>query len=334
MLLALRTAVAFPAPVRFSRQEEQGASRALRLRIFTLFETGRLELRYRGKERLRLLHGGQETVLRLSGHDVLLLESREEGLLVRQLQSGIPVKSLGPEPRVRLRLAPPSSLRDSGASAPEFTLAIPGQIRREFRGDLEVRRVGGKLVALLEADPEELTASVVGAEMNHVKQPEALKAQAVTARSFLASHRHRHRREGYDFCDTTHCQFSRGTATTPQARGAVQATRGQILTYQGKPLPAYYSAVCDNLLFTAPAGGAYPSRPTFCPSCSRGKRGSAVAGDSHGHHYGLCQAGCVEMARQGCGYRQILDHFFPESRLQTALSRWPGKMAVSPSEMP
>jgi len=87
-----------------------------------------------------------------------------------------------------------------------FELAVPGKLRRVYRGRLTLTAHNGVLLAVVSMDRETAVASIVAAEMPASAPLEALKAQAVVARSFLvAGGRH----VGYDFCDTTHCQFLR-----------------------------------------------------------------------------------------------------------------------------
>lgn len=207
-----------------------------------------------------------------------------------------------------------------------FRLSIPGKIDRLFRGSIWIRRQRQEIEAVWEVEVEELVASTLEAEMSTVDHREALKAQAVAARSFLASHPSRHRQQGYDFCDTTHCQFTRGVEIADRFRQATEDTRGLILLYRGKPVPAYYSTVCQGQLFTVPADqGEYPRKKTVCPWCTYHRKIAADeqaianphSGARNGHHLGLCQAGFVEMARQGADYRQILSHFFPDTLLES-----------------
>ena len=66
---------------------------------------------------------------------------------------------------------------------------------------------GGELVPVVSMDLETAVASVVAAEQVAGTPLEALKAQAVATRSYFVATRGRHR--GFDFCDTTHCQFLR-----------------------------------------------------------------------------------------------------------------------------
>ncbi|MFM8533585.1 MAG: SpoIID/LytB domain-containing protein, partial [Acidimicrobiia bacterium] len=70
----------------------------------------------------------------------------------------------------------------------------------------------------------------------------AQQALAITARTFALATRNRHRKEGFDLCDTTHCQVTRTpTATT---RRAAEATSGRVLMNRGQPAFVFYSAWC------------------------------------------------------------------------------------------
>ena len=70
-----------------------------------------------------------------------------------------------------------------------------------------------------------------------------LQALAIAARTFTMVNIGRHSREGFDLCDTTHCQVWRAAATAASRR-AVLATAGMILTYDGAPAEVFYSASC------------------------------------------------------------------------------------------
>ena len=70
----------------------------------------------------------------------------------------------------------------------------------------------------------------------------AQEALAITARTFAEANRGRHRAEGFDLCDTTHCQVVR--ASTPVTREAALATSGQVLLDRGRAAQVFYSASC------------------------------------------------------------------------------------------
>ena len=87
---------------------------------------------------------------------------------------------------------------------------------------------------------EEYVARVVSGEGQPRAGAAAQQALAIVIRTFAAANRHRHRAEGYDLCDTTHCQVMR--PVLPAAREAAQATAGQILLDRGAPAFVFYSA--------------------------------------------------------------------------------------------
>lgn len=70
----------------------------------------------------------------------------------------------------------------------------------------------------------------------------AHQALAIAIRTYAFANLNRHSREGYDLCDTTHCQVMR--TATAASRRAARATAGQTLMYQGRPAELFYSASC------------------------------------------------------------------------------------------
>ena len=70
----------------------------------------------------------------------------------------------------------------------------------------------------------------------------AQEALAITARTFALANRNRHRAEGFDLCDTTHCQVVRPATTI--TRRAAEATSGRVLLHHGQPAFVFYSAWC------------------------------------------------------------------------------------------
>jgi hypothetical protein len=74
----------------------------------------------------------------------------------------------------------------TGRSA-DLELRVPGRIARRFHGRLDVTAADDELVPVVSMDLETAVASVVAAEQIMSAPPEALKAQAVAARSFFAA---------------------------------------------------------------------------------------------------------------------------------------------------
>ena len=89
---------------------------------------------------------------------------------------------------------------------------------------------------------DEYISQVLAGEGQPLAADAAQQALAITARTFAIANRNRHRREGFDLCDTTHCQVLRpATAVT---RRAAEATSGRMLLHQGQPALVFYSAWC------------------------------------------------------------------------------------------
>ena len=90
---------------------------------------------------------------------------------------------------------------------------------------------------------ENYVKGVVPAEMPASWRPEAVQAQAVAARTYAWWSGAQYPDRYYQICDTTSCQVYKGYAGEhPAANAAVDATRGQILTYGGKPAFTQFSA--------------------------------------------------------------------------------------------
>ncbi len=126
---------------------------------------------------------------------------------------------------------------------------------RSYRGQLEVVfDADGHLAAVALVRSEELVAGTVPAESYASAPLEALKSQAIAARTELLSKLgQRHGRDPYLLCDEQDCQVYRGTEVRdPRTDRATEATRGQLLfdttrtTSDGHhPLAhAQYSAIC------------------------------------------------------------------------------------------
>lgn len=100
---------------------------------------------------------------------------------------------------------------------------------------------GVQLVNLLPL--EDYIAGVVPYEISPTWDYEALRAFAITVRSYTTRNRRRHRDYGFDVCNTTHCQVYRGIGSAnDNVYAAVAATAGMVLTYEGAIVPAYYSS--------------------------------------------------------------------------------------------
>lgn len=118
---------------------------------------------------------------------------------------------------------------------------------REYKGVIEIR-VGNdaRLCAISEIPIDKYLRGVVPAEMPAGYPMEALKAQAVAARSeVLAKLGTKHLNDPYDFCANVHCQVYSGITNEAETTNeAVASTQGEVLYYEDNLCDAVYSAVC------------------------------------------------------------------------------------------
>jgi stage II sporulation protein D len=130
-------------------------------------------------------------------------------------------------------LTPPLTFR-AGSGGP-LSLKLP------YRGQITVDVVDGKLRAVNVVGLEAYLYGVVPSEMPANWSSEALEAQAVAARSYAMATR----QVGapYDLFSDTRSQVYLGLShETPATNAAVDATRGEVLTYAGKVATTYFSS--------------------------------------------------------------------------------------------
>jgi stage II sporulation protein D len=108
-----------------------------------------------------------------------------------------------------------------------------------YRGAIEVRMEGAGVTAINELDIDTYVRGVVAGEMPSSWPLEALKAQAVTARTYALATR---KSTGlFDQYPDTRSQVYRGvTGESVRSDAAVEQTAGRILTYDGVPAVTYY----------------------------------------------------------------------------------------------
>ena len=117
--------------------------------------------------------------------------------------------------------------------------------RKNFDTPLILSTHKNKIVILSSVPLEDYVNGVLAAEMPNSFPMEALKAQAVLIRTKARRHERRHDKEGFDFCDTTHCQVYRPSRNIPHKfRSAVKQTSGIILTHRGKAIDVLYHSTC------------------------------------------------------------------------------------------
>ena len=106
---------------------------------------------------------------------------------------------------------------------------VPGQ-PGQYSDDLVVMPGIRSLLAVNVVDINRYLAGVVQSEAGYKGGLEYFKAQAVIARTYFYMHSDRHKQDGYNICDRTHCQVYKGMSVTEMINNAVLITEGMVLT--------------------------------------------------------------------------------------------------------
>jgi len=132
-------------------------------------------------------------------------------------------------------------------SGPLFSGSYPAHIERR----------AGRLFVTVTMPLEEYVPAVLMAESGDFENVESQKAMAVVARTYALRFMGQHAQDGFDFCDTTHCQVFGWKGANAAVRAAVNATRGEVLRFEGKLAQAFYHQNCGGT--TAAAREAWPT---------------------------------------------------------------------------
>ncbi|HKV24644.1 MAG TPA: SpoIID/LytB domain-containing protein [Candidatus Acidoferrum sp.] len=152
---------------------------------------------------------------------------------------------------------------NSSSNGEEYYVTGRYQIRPEsgptFKGNYPARieKRDGHLLVTVTLPLEEYVASVLMAESGDFQNAESRKAMAVVARTYAMRFMGQHAKDGFDFCDTTHCQVFGWRGISSAIRTAVNATQGEVLRYEGKLAETFYHQNCGGK--TAAAQEAWPS---------------------------------------------------------------------------
>ena len=275
---------------------------------------------------------------------------------------------------------------------------IPGQDPVALAYPLEIRTRDGSLALTLRLPLEDYVAAVLAGESAGFRSDQSMAAMAVAARTYAVRFQGRHKAEGYDFCDTTHCQDLRITAVSERVRQAAEQTEGELLWFQGSPAATFYAKDCGGSIeaaamvwpdlkaaYLGQREDPYCTRKGWTSTIRKEELRSALAtrldslrivertssgralrlqaggltvtasslrfavgrslgwdrlpsdlyevsdagdrfvfeGRGFGHGVGLCQVGAARMGEEGRSYRQILEFYYPGTKLGVAAQGFP-----------
>lgn len=115
----------------------------------------------------------------------------------------------------------------------------------DYYGGFRFERIKGKdLTVVNMVHVDSYVKSVVSREISYTWPAEALKALAVSARTYAIYNVDRHKAHHFDVCGSTHCQAYAGNGRMGESISlAVEATKGVIASYNGEPISvAYYAS--------------------------------------------------------------------------------------------
>lgn len=147
----------------------------------------------------------------------------------------------------------------------------------KYRGSIILKKdSNGLLTVINHVDIEDYIASVVAVEMSSSFELEALKAQAVCARTYALRFMDKHSSYGFDMCSGTDCQAYKGVSVeSEKTTRAAQETKGVVMKYNGQLIEAVYSATSggwtedvkyvwgSNIPYLKAAEDAYESKSVY-----------------------------------------------------------------------
>lgn len=174
-----------------------------------------------------------------------------------------------------------------------------------YRGDFMVCNKNGALTIINHVNIEDYIRGVVPSEMPSRWTFEAHKAQAIAARSYALANIGKRASCGYDLKDTPEDQaYGGASAEAASTNKAVEDTKGIVLIYNLKIIPAYYSASAGGQ--TSSSAEVWTrnlpylqSVPSFDDKIKR-----------NGHGVGMSQHGANNLAKNGYNAYQILQYFY------------------------
>ncbi|MGI6367891.1 MAG: SpoIID/LytB domain-containing protein [Anaerolineae bacterium] len=199
---------------------------------------------------------------------------------------------------------------------------LPATVRVAVRENPSIR--DSRIVAIITLDFEEYIKGILPYEMSPAFPMEALKAQAVAARSYAAANLGKHQADGADVCSSVHCQVWRRTRYETTDR-AVDETRGIAATYNGAIIYAFFHGHCDG--HTRNVEDVWSSAVPYL----RGVPCPCGYSTMYGHGVGMCQRGAAAMANAGARFDQIIRHYYAGVSLLSAPTATLTQGVVGPS---
>lgn len=189
--------------------------------------------------------------------------------------------------------------------------------KRWYRGDFIINCSNDTLTIINNLSLEEYIMGVVPSEMPSKWNQEALKAQAIAARSYAVANLGKRASKGFDLKDNTEDQaYGGATSETTHTNKAVIETNGIVVTYNRRVIPAYYCASAGGQ--TNNSGGLWNKDLPFLRSVPSYDEGIKKMG----HGVGMSQYGANNLAQQGYNAYQILTYYYNNIKFGKLSPNW------------
>ena len=220
--------------------------------------------------RIAVLKDAPEAAVKIRGSYTLM-----DPLTSRELDRGsrLDLTTLSPDPagiRIGERVFPLQRIR---FVPQQYFSLYRDKKERKYRGTVDVFLTPERRLLFVNTiDLEEYIKGVLYHEVSHRWPLEAIKAQAVAARTYAIYQVQQNKNKDYDMTNDIYSQVYGGkNSERYRTNLAVQRTKGEILVFDGKVLPAYYHATCGGFTENVKEvwkHDLYPLKGVRCVFCS------------------------------------------------------------------
>ena len=124
---------------------------------------------------------------------------------------------------------------------PNTSFGVENRTHFYFHGGFRFTAASGNLTVVNYVDIDDHVKGVVPYEAIPSWPIDALKAQALAARTFAVANFGRHGSHNFDLCNSTHCHVYRGQhRANANTNRSVTETRGAVILHNGRPIEAFY----------------------------------------------------------------------------------------------
>lgn len=182
-----------------------------------------------------------------------------------------------------------------------------------YRGSIVIANRGGSLTVVNDVKLEDYLLGVVPCEMPSSWHEEALKAQAIAARSYAVANLGKNGSKGFDLRDTTDDQVYGGALSeTERTNQIVSQTYGIVVTQNKQVITAFYSASAGGKTSNSSNELSYlRSVPSYDDEVKK-----------MGHGMGMSQYGANNLAKKGYNAYQILTYYYNNIKFGKLSDNW------------